>query len=272
MRRLIPSFGKSQAAPDSNLKADHGQPRLKLAVAAILGLTMALTAGYGAVEHKRLKAEMVALSGDLGLNLQYIQVSGRSHTPREMLLAATELKLGVPMLGIKLDQVHRNLAQIGWVETAIVERLMPSTIRITIKERIPIALLQTSRGHQLIDESGTIIEGADPAQFSHLTVVAGKDAASNASLILDVLRTEPELYAQVWAITYQSGRRWDVHLRNGIDIRLPENDPHTAWSKLAIVDHSKNIIGRDLAVIDLRVPEQLIVEPNIPVRGKGRKT
>jgi hypothetical protein len=25
-------------------------------------------------------------------------------------------------------------------------------------------------------------------------------------------------------------------------------------------------------VIDLRVPEQLIVEPNIPVRGEGRNT
>jgi cell division protein FtsQ len=149
---------------------------------------------------------------------------------------------------------------------------MPSTVRITIKERVPIALLQTSNGHELIDDSGTIIEGADPTQFSHLTVVAGKGAAANASAILDILRTEPELFVEVWAITLQSERRWDVHLRNGIDIRLPETDPRTAWSRLAIVDHSKNIIGRDLAVIDLRVPEQLIVEPNIPVRGEGRNT
>ena len=132
--------------------------------------------------------------------------------------------------------------------------------------------MQTSNGHELIDDSGTIIEGADPTQFSHLTVVAGKGAAANASAILDILRTEPELFVEVWAITLQSERRWDVHLRNGIDIRLPETDPRTAWSRLAIVDHSKNIIGRDLAVIDLRVPEQLIVEPNIPVRGEGRNT
>ena len=113
---------------------------------------------------------------------------------------------------------------------------------------------------------------ADPAAFGHLTVVAGSSAAPNAAPLLNILRTEPELFAEVWAVTYQSERRWDVHLRNGIRVRLPETDPRTAWSRLAVIDHSKRIIDRDLAVIDMRVPDQMIVEPNIPVRGKGRET
>ena len=134
------------------------------------------------------------------------------------------------------------------------------------------ALCQSSRWHRVIDANGTIITGADPSAFGHLTVVAGKKAASRAAPILNILRTEPELYAEVWAISYQSERRWDVHLRSGIRVRLPETDPRTAWSKLAIIDHSKRITDRDLAVIDLRVPDQMIVEPNIPVRGRGRET
>ena len=101
-------------------------------------------------------------------------------------------------------------------------------------------------------------------------MVAGSSAASNAAPLLNILRTEPELFAEVWAVTYQSERRWDVHLRNGIRVRLPETDPRTAWSRLAVIDHSKRIIDRDLAVIDMRVPDQMIVEPNIPVRGKER--
>ena len=73
-------------------------------------------------------------------------------------------------------------------------------------------------------------------------------------------------------MSYRSKRRWDVHLKNGIEIRLPEIDPVSAWSRLAMIDRKKEITGRDLAVIDLRVPHQLIVEPNLPVRGKGSKT
>tara|TARA_B100000575_G_scaffold286055_1_gene282218 strand:- start:8 stop:826 length:819 start_codon:yes stop_codon:yes gene_type:complete len=272
MRRLIPSIGNIRQATKPTPKQRRVQPRIKLSFVAIFTIAITIIAIYGVMERKQLTSDLVRLSGDLGLNLQYIQVTGRSHTPTEMLVAATDIKMGQPLLGIQLAAVHRNLTQIGWVESAIVERLMPSTIKITIIERIPLALLQTRNGHELIDRGGTIIDGADPTEFSHLTVVAGKDAAANASLILNVLKTEPELFAEVWAVTYQSGRRWDVHLRNGIDIRLPETDPSTAWSRLAIVDHKKNIIGRDLAVIDLRVPEQLIVEPNIPVRGEGQNT
>ena len=103
-------------------------------------------------------------------------------------------------------------------------------------------------------------------------MVAGNSAAPNAARLLNILKTEPELFAEVWAVTYQSERRWDVHLRNGIRVRLPENDPRTAWSRLAVIEHSRRIIDRDLAVIDMRVPDQMIVEPNIPVRGKGRET
>ncbi len=272
MRRLIPSVYKTMQTPGSATEQQRRLPQIKLFVAAIFTIAASITAGYGVIEREQLLRDLVRLSGNIGLNLQYIQVTGRSHTPTEMLVAITDIKLGQPLLGIPLAAVHHNLTQIGWVESAIVERLMPSTIKITITERIPLALLQTRNGHELIDRTGTIIEGADPIEFSHLTVVAGTGAAINAGPILDVLRTEPELFAEVWAVTYQSGRRWDVHLRNGIDIRLPETDPSTAWARLAVVDHKKKIIGRDLAVIDLRVPGQLIVEPNLPVLGGGQNT
>jgi cell division protein FtsQ len=45
-----------------------------------------------------------------------------------------------------------------------------------------------------------------------------------------------------------------------------------AWSQLAKLEQETAITERDLAAIDLRVPGQLVVEPNIPIRGKGRKT
>ena len=137
---------------------------------------------------------------------------------------------------------------------------------------MPIALLQNNDKHKLIDRSGAIIDGADPSQFTHLTVVAGDSAAPHAAAILSILKTEPELFSEVWAVSYRSKRRWDVHLKNGMEVRLPEIDPVSAWSRLAMIDRKKAITHRDLAVIDMRIPQQLIVEPNIPVRGRGSKT
>ena len=173
---------------------------------------------------------------------------------------------------VHAEKEHTEINKIGWVENAVVERRLPGVIRISLSERIPIALLQNNGKHKLIDSSGAIIDGADPSQFTHLTVVAGKNAAPHAAVILSILKTEPELFSEIWAVNYKSERRWDVHLKNGMTVRLPEIDPVSAWSRLAVIDRKRDITSRDLAVIDLRVPHQLVVEPNIPVRGKGSKT
>ena len=276
MRRLTPFSGQTREAPreapESGVTHRTLRPRLRTVLrgAAAIGLFATLVVGY--VERTRLLDGFVTASVDAGLRLETIEVRGRSHTPKPVIIAASELTLGEPMLTISLPALHERLSTIGWISTVAVERRMPSTIRVEITERVPMALLQTEDGHRVIDETGTVIAGADPSSFGHLTVVAGNSAARNAAPILNILRTEPELFAEVWAVTFQSERRWDVHLRSGIRVRLPETDPRTAWSQLAIIDHSKQITDRDLAVIDMRVPDQMIVEPNIPVRGQGRTT
>ena len=279
MRRLIskPTASSADQAKTAGLRREMPArktrlPHLKTLFIGFVGLTLVATATLGYMDRERLIDEMLMATGKAGLNLQFIQVRGRAHTPRDILVAATDLRLGDPILGINIDAVHKRISAIGWVEDVIVERRMPSTIRISIRERLPMGLLQTADGHQLIDAHGVIIKNAKASDFTHLPVITGDGSAVHAEKILSVLKTEPELFAEVWAISYQSGRRWDVHLRNGIEIRLPEAEPRQAWSRLAIMERRKQIINRDLAVIDLRIPEQLIVEPNIPVRGKGKST
>jgi len=279
MRRLIPFMRPAaDAERASDRKGETGvlrpsrRSRLRIVLAGAGTAGLLATGIFAYAEREALSLGFISASADAGLRLQTIEVQGRAHTPTDVLMAAAELTLGQPMLTISLPDLHDRLATIGWVREIAIEKRMPSTIRLLLTERVPMALLQTESGHRVIDENGDIIAGADPSAFGHLTVVAGLEAASNAAPLLNILRTEPELFAEVWAVTFQSERRWDVHLRNGIRVRLPETDPRTAWSKLAMIDHSKRIIDRDLAVIDLRVPDQMIVEPNIPVRGRGRET
>ena len=280
MRRLMPfTRPKTDRADQPDRGSETGvmarpsrRPSLRsiMTGAMILGGLAAGVVIY--IERASLSVAIIDASANSGLHLQTIEVQGRAHTSKDVLMAVSELTLGQPMLTISLPELHDRLSTIGWVKDVAIERRMPSTIRLILTERVPMALLQTEGGHRVIDKDGEIISGADPSAFGHLTVVAGTSAGVNAAPLLHILRTEPELFAEVWAVTYQSERRWDVHLRNGIRVRLPETDPRTAWSRLAIIDHSKQITDRDLAVIDLRVPDQMIVEPNIPVRGRGRET
>ena len=269
MRRLIGWVAPKRAAQQSH--TDWWQ-RVKMVPLAAVGLSLISAGGILYIDRQRVISELHQIGAEVGLKLRHIHVRGRSHIEKETLLSALDLQLDTPIFSVDLHALHRRVSDIGWVRNVVIERRLPGTIYIILEERMPLALMQNNSTHQLIDATGEIIDGADPRDFTHLKVVAGGNAAANAAPILAALRTEPELFSEVWAISFQSERRWDVHLKNGMEIRLPETDPISAWSRLAVIDREKAIINRDLAVIDMRLPKQLIVEPNIPVRGKGSQT
>ena len=54
-------------------------------------------------------------------------------------------------------------------------------------------------------------------------------------------------------------RRWNLRLKNGIDVRLPEADVAASLERLVALDREKNLITRDIVVIDLRLPDRVTV-------------
>jgi cell division protein FtsQ len=54
-------------------------------------------------------------------------------------------------------------------------------------------------------------------------------------------------------------RRWNLRLKNGMDVRLPESDMATALERLVALDREKNLITRDIVTIDLRLADRVTV-------------
>lgn len=271
MRRLI--FKRDKSA-DNNRSRQRtiSWPLIKRTMIGGLAVGALCLVGGAWMEKEALIDTGYELTAASGLALSDIHIRGRNYTSDAHIKQAIGADYGTPLLALSLPDIRANLEQIGWVKSARVARKFPDVIEIDLIERRPMALLQTAAGHRLIDSTGHIIFSADAKYFSHLPVVSGDGAAEEAKFIIEALRTEPELFADVWAIQRISDRRWDVHLRTGMAIKLPEKDAVLAWSKLAIIDRDTAIMKRDLSVIDLRVSGQLIVEPNLPLSKKGQKT
>jgi cell division protein FtsQ len=54
-------------------------------------------------------------------------------------------------------------------------------------------------------------------------------------------------------------RRWNLRLKNGVDVRLPEFDVARALDQLVGLDRDKKILSRDIVSIDLRLPDRVTV-------------
>jgi cell division protein FtsQ len=205
-----------------------------------------------------LEAGLQTTSG-LGLRVGDVMVEGRHETTAQELLAALGAKRGAPLLGLDLTAARQRLEALPWVRSASVERRWPELIFVTIEERTPLALWQSGGQIKLVDREGKVIEGADVAHFAQLPMVVGDGAPKQAPAFLDMLAKVPELARHVESGIWIGNRRWNLHLNEGIDVRLPETNPDEALQRLAQLDAKQQLLERDIVLIDLRLPDRLIV-------------
>jgi cell division protein FtsQ len=56
-------------------------------------------------------------------------------------------------------------------------------------------------------------------------------------------------------------RRWNLRLKNGADVMLPEGAETQALNKLMELQTTDALLDRPLAVVDMRLPDRLVVRP-----------
>ncbi len=206
-----------------------------------------------------------------GLTVQHIFVTGRGETSKAQVLSTIGLQSGQSILEFDPRAARRRLQDLSWVKTAQVERRLPDTIIVRLKERKALALWQHNSRHALIDISGKIITRRNLDRFAHLPLVVGRRAPGTAAHLIEMLSRKPALFAQVQAAVLVGGRRWDIRLKNGIKVYLPEVETFTAWVRLAQLEAENRIFDRDVAAIDLRFPDRLVVRLTPAAAAKKNK-
>ena len=151
------------------------------------------------------------------------------------------------------------LDNLPWVKTARVERRLPDTIYIRLQERNPVALWQSKGKLKLVDHDGSILTDHDLEPFRDLLIIVGQDAPAHIGELAGLLDLDPDLKARVEAAMFVSDRRWDMRLKNGLTVRLPETDPGIALARLAKAQRDDGILDKNLTVIDLRDADRIIV-------------
>jgi cell division protein FtsQ len=215
--------------------------------------------GLPSTLYARATERLLAASADAGYRLRQVIVEGRRNTPREVLLESLGVHMGEPLLAIDPQDMKKRLQDLGWIRSVTVERRLPDALYIRISEDYPAAIWQQSGTFRLIDREGHPISDVDIARFARLPVVVGAEAPRHTAELLDMLAREPELAPRVRAAVWVGDRRWNLHFDNGVDVELPADSPQVAWSLLARLEKEQSLLARDVGVIDMRMPDRLVV-------------
>ncbi len=197
----------------------------------------------------------------VNMRVQRIDIEGRANTPEPLLRAALGVREGEPILGVSLEAARLRIEGLSWVEHVAVERRLPGTIAVALVERRPFAIWQSQGKFELIDRTGTVVANEDVSAFATLPLVVGAGAASRAAELLDALQDEPEIRARVVAGVRVGERRWNLQLKNGITVMLPEGNEPAALRRLNELQTADALLDRPVAAVDLRLPDRLVVRP-----------
>ena len=114
MRRLIPFMRSGKGADkatdigadrpvdlqpaertvDTGMARPARRPSMRIVITGAMMAGLLATGIFSYAERNRLSTGFVTASADAGLRLQTIEVQGRAHTPKEVLIAASESPSG----------------------------------------------------------------------------------------------------------------------------------------------------------------------------------
>jgi cell division protein FtsQ len=194
-----------------------------------------------------------------GLRVGTIVLTGNHHVSREEVLASAGITGATSLVFLDVEDAREQLKRNPWIADATLLKLYPRELQITIKEREPFALWQKHGHVTVIADDGIVLEPYVAPQLLHLPLVVGDGAGAKAKELLGFIDRHPSLRDFVYASILVAERRWNLRLKNGIEVLLPETAAGAAIEKLVALDAVKNLITRDVVLIDLRLPDRVTV-------------
>jgi cell division protein FtsQ len=205
-----------------------------------------------------------AIAATAGMRVRDIVVEGRANTPEPLLRAALGVNKGDPIVGFSLEQARLRIEKLTWVAHATVERHLPGTIVVVLSERRPFAIWQNQGKYVLVDRDGQLVTDEEVAKFRDLPLIVGPGAPAAARVLLDALTDRPSIQTRIVAAMRISERRWNLRMKNGTDIMLPETHEVEALDRLLALQQDTALLDRPLLAIDMRLGDRLVLRPPAP--------
>ena len=206
----------------------------------------------------------VNFAGKRGFTLLDVIISGHEKTTIDDINNALKLKRGDNFFDIDITNIKHRLEDLPWVRDASVKRtFLPNILQINIKEKEVLAIWQLNKRFYPIDMDGYVIE-ADYKPQKAVLLIVGEDAPEHINKLLKIIKEiDADYISRLKIAHYISKRRWNLTFDDatqGITVKLPADNLKNSLIKLINLDKTQSVLKRKLTIIDLRLPDKVIVK------------
>ena len=161
---------------------------------------------------------------------------------------------------VPIKNISYKISLINWVDDVIIKNDFKNTIKVTIIEKKP-AGIYIGNNNLLFDNNSKVIDfiSINNDNYSELIKFKGKNSLINANTLLDFI--PKSLVNSVSEAIFVGERRWDIILKNGLYLKLSENNISESFVNFnEIYKNISNDELKNIESIDLRMQNKAILK------------
>ncbi|MET4049190.1 MULTISPECIES: FtsQ-type POTRA domain-containing protein [unclassified Rhodococcus (in: high G+C Gram-positive bacteria)] len=186
------------------------------------------------------------------LSVRKIEVTGNVTVSEEEIVADLDILLGEKLVRVDVGSAAQRVAAIPAMASVRVQRMYPSTVRVTVTERVPVAFVDEPDGTHLLDKDGVdfAVGTPLPGVVRLVTDTPGPgDAATTSGLA--VLDSMPDaLRGQVGEVRATSISEVSLSLLDGRTLVWGSSDNSERKSAVALT-----LLSQPGQVLDVSSPD-----------------
>lgn len=186
-----------------------------------------------------------------------LEIPGVSADLAEQIREASLVVLPVNSLQVDVASVRQRVERLDAVQSARVRALPGGALSIQAVERVPVVLWRSAAGLELLDRDGVRVAEVDSRlRRPDLPLIAGEGADRHVAEALSLLADAAAIAPRIRGLVRVGERRWDLVLDRDRVVRLPEEAPGAALTRVMALHAAEDLLGRDLTVVDFRIAER----------------
>ena len=216
-------------------------------------LTLILLTTYNPSE-----MELISNQSNSLFNIKNIKIINNEKINQDVIEKKLKKIYGKNIFFVKTSEIEKVIRNITYLQSIEVKKKYPNTLIVKVFETSPLAILLKNSDYYILDSGANLILiNADSVTNYNYPHIFGKNSEKYFLKFLKLLKENNFPIIDIKSYYYFQIGRWDLQLKDGLLIRLPNNMIKNA------IEKSIELLNKDdfknYEVIDLRINGRIIV-------------
>ena len=195
------------------------------------------------------------------LSINQIVVKGAQGSLKKEIIMLIENVATEEFSALKARSLREKIRKINKVKKAFVKFSSDGLVIVNVVERKEAAVFLNNSLYEVLDSNGVILSvNNDYEGLSKFPLIVGKSGSKNIIGLLSLANEIGSFNPEVLYYEWVGERRWDIHMKNNLVFKLPENNLSKGVELMRIILNETNHHLNPIVSVDLRNLDKPIIK------------